>query len=519
MTPARGPRGEALAWAAWLAALAVLTAAMASVRAELDGAHVALGYLLLVLAGSARGGRTRGMVLALLAFLAFNFFFLPPFGTFVVHDPLDWIVLFTFLAVSGVATQLLYRARDEAAVAGRRAEEVERLSTLGAETLNAARAEDALGAIAEVIRGTLALDVCEVFLPAEGGGLVLAARAGGPAPEGVPAAAALAAERGTGVVERIDGTLRLLPTAATDVPEVPETAAASLPLRVRERLVGVLRIRRDSGLVVDAAQRRFFAALAYYAALGAERARLGAEVRHAEALREADRLKDALLAAVSHDLRTPLTAIKALAHDIAGEGDARAVDIEEQADRLNRLVADLLDLSRLNAGALQLRPEIAAAEDLVGAALQSVAGTLDGREVRASLAGGDPILVGRFDFVHALRVLVNLLENAHKYSPAGAPIELAAAREGDRLAFRVADRGPGIAPEEREHVFEPFTRRRGQAPDVGGAGLGLSISRRLAEAQDGSLCYEPRPGGGSVFVFSVPAAELPASLSPPAPRP
>jgi two-component system, OmpR family, sensor histidine kinase KdpD len=292
------------------------------------------------------------------------------------------------------------------------------------------------------------------------------------------------------------------------VPQGPEAAAASLPLRVRERIVGVLRIHRAHGLEVDEAQRRFFTALAYYAALGAERARLAAAVRHAEALREADQLKDALLAAVSHDLRTPLTAIKALAHDIAEEGDARAVDIETQADRLNRMVADLLDLSRLNAGALQLRPEVAAAEDLVGAALQSVAGALAGREVRTVVGAGHPLLLGHFDFVHSLRVLVNLLENAHKYSPADAPIDLEVNGEGRWIVFRVADRGPGIAEEDRQRVFEPFYRPAGQASDVSGAGLGLSISRRLAAEQGGELWHEPRAGGGSVFVFTLPSADL-----------
>lgn len=426
------------------------------------------------------------------------------FGAFSVGDPGDWISVFAFLALAAVATHLLRRARREADAARRRADEVERLSTLGAETLNAARVEDALSAIAEVIRGTLALDGCEVFLPGEGGGLV-AATGDGAAP--IPMSAVRAAEHGTGVMERIDGTLRLLANADAVVPHAPDAAAVSLPLRVRERLVGVLHIRREDGLVVDEAQRRFFTSLAYYAALGADRARLAAEVQHAQALREGDRLKDALLAAVSHDLRTPLTAIKALAHDIGQGGDVRAVAIEEQADRLNRLVADLLDLSRLNAGALQLRPEVVAAEDVVGAALQSVAGTLTGRTVHTSLAG-DPILLGRFDLVHSLRVLVNLLENAHKYSPADEPIELTAGREGDRLVFRVADRGPGIALEDVGAVFDPFHRRAGQEPDVGGVGLGLSISRRLAEAQQGSLRYEPRAGGGSVFVFSLPAVDL-----------
>ncbi len=341
----------ALAWAESALALAALTAAMAAARAHLDRAHVALAYLLLVLAASTRGSRARGLALAMAAFLCFNFFFVPPYGTLAVHEPLDWLVLFTFLAVAAVATHLIVRARV-----------------------------------------------------------------------------------------------------------------------------------------------------------------LAAEAEHAGALREADRLKDALIASVSHDLRTPLTTIKALAHEMAEDGDERAVTVEEEADRLNRFVADLLDLSRLNAGALPLAPELVAAEDLLGAALQRTSGPLGGREVVASLSPGEPLLVGRFDFVQSLRVVVNLLENAHKYSPPGAPVHLSAAREGGRLVIRVEDRGPGIAEEDRERIFEPFFRRADASPHTAGAGLGLSIARRMAEALGGTLRHEPRPGGGSVFVLTLPAADLAESL-------
>jgi two-component system sensor histidine kinase KdpD len=193
-------------------------------------------------------------------------------------------------------------------------------------------------------------------------------------------------------------------------------------------------------------------------------------------------------------------------------GDERAVTIEEEADRLNRFVADLLDLSRLNAGELRIVPAIVAAEDLVGAALQRVSGSIGDREIGVDLHPHEPLLLGRFDFVQSLRVLVNLLENAHKYAPPGTPIDLSAARDGDRLVFRVADRGPGVPHDQRERIFHPFYRHPGAQADAGGAGLGLSISRRLAEAQDGALHYEPREGGGSVFVFSVPGTE-PAALT------
>jgi K+-sensing histidine kinase KdpD len=338
---------------------------------DLGQAHVTLVYLLVVLGGSASGGRALGFTLACACFLLIDYFLQTPYDMLSVDKPLDWLVLLAFLVTATVATQLLGRANAEAAAARRRAEEIDRLAALSVQ--------------------------------------------------------------------------------------------------------------------------------------------LAAEAEHAEALREADRLKDALLASVSHDLRTPLTTIKALAHDLAAGGDERAAVIEQQSDRLNHMVADLLDLSRLNAGGVTMQTEINAAEDLVGAAIQQVAGALGERELRTSLALREPMPVGRFDFVHSLRILVNLIENALKYSPADAPIEVAMRGEGEWIAIAVADRGRGVPPAERERIFEPFYRPAGMSPDcarAGGAGLGLAIARRLAIAQGGTLTYEDRPGGGSVFTLRLPAARL-----------
>jgi two-component system, OmpR family, sensor histidine kinase KdpD len=325
-----------------------------------------------VLGGSASGGRALGVVLACSSFLVIDYFLQTPYGTLAIEKGPDWLVLVAFLVTAAVATQLLARAEAEAAAARQRAVEID--------------------------------------------------------------------------------------------------------------------------------------------ALAAERVRLVAEAEHAAALRQADRLKDALLASVSHDLRTPLTTIKALAHDIAGgagEGDERAAIIEEQADRLNHMVADLLDLSRLNAGSLPMEPEINAAEDLVGAAIQQVSGALHGRELRTFLVWSEPVPLGRFDFVHSLRILVNLIENALKYSPQDTPIDVSVARQGEWLAIAVADRGHGVPSQERERIFAPFYRPAGASPDAGGAGLGLAIARGLAEAQGGTLTYAERERGGSVFTLCLPAASLP----------
>jgi two-component system sensor histidine kinase KdpD len=504
----------------WLGAFAIATGAMLTVRASLDKAHVALVYLLVVLGGSAWGARALGVGLAITAFLAFNFLFVPPYHSFVVAEPLDWLVLATFLVTGLVATHLLAQARNEAAVARERASEIDHLSALASETLNAGRAEDALVAIAEVIRSTLGVSRCEVYLrDGESGTLGLAAGVGVVPPE--PVAPALlarprlvewAAESGLAIVERIDGSTRTAADPGSSATltgfDVSNARTLLLPLVVRGRTVGVLRVADDAPLDLDPARRRFLAAIVYYAALGADRVRLAAEAEQSEALRQADQLKNALLASVSHDLRTPLTTIKALAHDIRANGDDRAVTIEEEADRLNRLVADLLDLSRLTSGTLVVSREINAAEDLVGAAVQRVSGVLNGRQLDAHLDTDDPLLLGRFDFVHSLRILVNLIENAIKYSPPGSPVEVSVRRRGDALELIVADRGPGVPAAERDRIFEPFYRPPGQPPDVGGAGLGLSIARRLAEAQGGTVHCEPREGGGSRFVLRLPAADL-----------
>jgi len=327
-------------WLPWLAVIVLVTAGLLAIRDQLGEAHVALAYLLVVLGGSSREGGKLGLALSALAFLAFDWFFVPPYGTLAVAKPVYWGVLAAFLVTSVVAARLLERAR------------------LGAETVNASR------------------------------------------------------------------------------------------------------------------------------------------------------LKDAVVASVSHDLRTPLTTIKALAAEIAAEGDDRALSIQEEADRLNAMVTDLLDIARLNSGTASINPEPNEAEDLVGAALQRVQGTAAGREINVSLEPGDPLLIGRFDFAQTLRALVNLLENALKYSPAAQPVELRVRRADGWLTFAVLDRGEGIPSSEREKIFEPFYRKPGLPADVGGAGLGLSIARALALAQNGSLTHEPRHGGGSVFMLRVPALDV-----------
>jgi two-component system sensor histidine kinase KdpD len=285
---------------------------------------------------------------------------------------------------------------------------------------------------------------------------------------------------------------------------------------VRDQTVGVLRVASDTELLLTPEQARLLVALAYYAALGAERSRLVAAADRAEAERRVESLRSALLTAVSHDLRTPLTTIKGIAAEIQHGADAeRAEVIVHEADRLNRLVNDLLDLSRIHAGAVRPALAVNTVDDLLGASLRAASGILKGRRVEID-APDDALLTGTFDLTQTLRVLVNLLDNAAKYSPPDTPIDLRARRRGGRLVIEVMDRGPSVPEDERNRIFEPFYRPPGGPPDIRGHGLGLSIARGLAEAQGGFVSFAPRAGGGSTFALELPAADTSVLESVPA---
>ncbi len=498
----------------WLVVLAVTTAILIPFRAELDKAHITLVLLLVVLGAGAQGGRALGVGIGAASFLVFDWFFLQPLHTFVIANPLDWLVLFAFLATSIVAAQLLHREQESARIAGARADEVDRLATLGAEALAAARAEDALAAVASMIRESTDAESCSVYIAGEQGLRLGAASPASVAASGVMPAPPLVewvAKEGAPAAQTSGGTTRL-GRPGLRVREIARKSdsdvhAILMPLTVRQQTVGVLRLEGGGIAHLDDSQWRFLDALAYYAALGTERVRLAAELANVEALREADRLKDALLASVSHDLRTPLTTIKALAHELGALGDERSQVIEEQADRLNRLVAGLLDLSRLNAGAMPLHVELNAVDDLLSAALQDTEPRLAGRTLVTDLPSDGALLVGRFDLSLAIRVLVNLIENAIKYSSPGTTIRLAVRREESKLLVSVSDQGSGVPAGEEERIFTPFYRPSSERPDAGSAGLGLAIARRMAEWQGGAVTYA-RTSEGSIFTLTLPAADL-----------
>jgi len=455
-------RTRVTSWITWFGILVLATIVLRATREDLDTVHVVLTYLLIVLGGSVSGGRTLALAITVACVAFIDYFFQLPYDALSVTKPLDMVVLLAFLTTATVATHLLARERARAAEAELRASEVASLGRLGAEVLSTGRAEETLAHIAEVVRTSLDMTECRIYGWEEG---AIRLRAASPERRAVGAPAAPNPQALAALIERTDHRV----DEPTDTPALETSGddprALVLVLRAHQRTVGVLWLATLAPATLDTAERRFVGALAYYAALAVERAHLVTAAEHADALREANRLKDVVLASVSHDLRTPLTTIKALAQRARRGGDPYALEIEEQADRLGHLVADLLDLSRLKTGALSLHTDLNTAEDLVGAALRQIDGIAAGRAIETHVDLVEPALVGRFDFVQSLRILTNLLENALRYAPPPC-----------------ADRAAG-APQ----WGVPRLRRRGSRP--GGSCVGAGADFR------GLLPPAGRPGG------------------------
>jgi two-component system sensor histidine kinase KdpD len=266
------------------------------------------------------------------------------------------------------------------------------------------------------------------------------------------------------------------------------------------------------GPAVSASDRKVLGAFAAYAGVALEQQRLAAEAEAARPIAEADRMRTALLAAVSHDLRTPLASAKAAVTSLRSpdirwtdeDRDELLATADESLDRLTHLVDNLLDMSRLQAGALAVFPRPAGLEEIVARALDDLGPP--GQQVVVDISDSLPEV--RVDPAILERVIVNLTTNALRYSPAGQPPLLTASALGDRVELRVADRGPGIPEPERDRVFVPF-QRLGDTDNTTGVGLGLALSRGLTEAMGGTLEPEETPGGGLTMVLSLPAAPMP----------
>lgn len=516
-----------LGYFAALLAIAVLSAVVGLVVGSVDVANVSMLYLVAVLAIAIVFGRGPAVVASVAALVTFNWFFVEPTHTLTVADPDGWIALLLFLTTAVITSQLAADQRRQALEAQEREREASVLYDV-VRLMGEADLERALGAVAERLRRELQLEAVEIEM--RDGELVSARVVVGDSEEMARASAAATGHawmlgEGTAPSSARRGApgrwIRIVPpttgrSAAGSAGKSP-TQLHAVPIRVANRRVGALLVVRPSwSAAFTSVDDRLLSAVAIQLGLAVERARLRREATEAEILRRTDELKTVLLNAVSHDLRTPLSSIIAGAESLLQrdvdwtEGDRRefAEAIRNEALRLNRIVGNLLDLSRIEAGSL--RPQKGWYD--LRALVDDVLGRL--RPVTAR----HPVVVDvsenlppvELDYVEIDQVISNLIENAVKHTPAESPIEIAAHPVGREMWIEVADRGPGISEAALPRLFDAFYRAKTSSPRSKGTGLGLAVARGLVEAHGGRIWAENREGGGARFVFSLPLHDAPA---------
>ena len=438
--------------------LPVLTFLLTRIRASLGLQNALLCFLLLVVAVATIGGLWPAVLAAIVGFLLLNWFFVPPIHTWTIGNSRDALALFAFVAVAGVISWLVNQAARRAADAARANAQARTLSRLAGIVL---RDTDPLPALVDDLVASFGLDGAAVFVPEYNGW-------------------------------RAEVAIGSAPSSPADAEvALPLPGSATLALR---------------GHNLQAADREVLAAFATQLAVAMEARRLQAKAANAAALAKANELRTALLAAVSHDLRTPLASIKAaatslLSHDVNWEPEAvedllRTIDLE--ADRLNSLVGNLLDMSRIQTGSIEVRARPAGLEEIVAGA---VAGVPRGEEVRIDVPDDLPRV--QADPTLLERAIANLVENALRYAPPGRPVRVEAGHVNGHIDLRVIDEGRGIPVSERQRVFEAF-QRLGDNPNGSGVGLGLAVAKGFVEAVGGELAVDDTPGGGCTMVITLP---------------
>jgi two-component system sensor histidine kinase KdpD len=433
---------------------------------------------------------------AALGVAAFDFFFVPPYYSFAVSDPQDLLTFAGLLVVGIVISSFASRAREQAQAAQRREASTSALHGLSRDLAATSGLDRIVQTIARHVATTFTRGVA-LLLPVDDELQSKFSTPGFPFDANEHAVATWVFRHGQ--------------PAGHGTDTLPAARGRYLPLKTAHRIVGVLGIQpsaSDSPLSSD--QRRLLDAFASQAAIALERAEFAEEARRGQILRETERLQTALLNSISHDVRTPLASITgALTTLVDGttsvdEFTRRELleNAKEEADRLNRLLGNLLDMNRLEAGALKLRVEPADAEDLIGAALAQLGDAAQHRDVRVRLAAPLPIMVP-MDFSLVTQALVNIVDNAIKYSPPDAPIDIRARVTGDVVQIRIEDRGTGIPSGDMTRVFDKFYRIQ-RADMTRGVGLGLAISKGVIEAHGGRIWAENRPEGGTTVVFELP---------------
>jgi two-component system sensor histidine kinase KdpD len=479
-----------------LAAAIVVVSTLAALvlRPHLVPTNLAMVYLLGVVAVATRCSRRVAVATSFLSVAAFDFFCVPPYLTFQVND-YEYLITFAgMLVVALVISTQTARIRMEAAHAVDREARTGALYRLSRGLAAQTRVFDAARTAAELAEEVFQAPVA-IFLP-DDGKITFRRRTSDqlPVSRTEESVAQWAFDHGQ--------------KAGRGMDTLPEADAFYLPLKGAREIVGVMCVVPDAeGRVFAPEQLNLLEVFANQTALSIERTRSQHAAEAARMQMQTEEMRSSLLSAVSHDLRTPLASITGAASTLRSQGERLPPEvrkellesISEEAERLSRLVGNLLDMTRLESG-VELRRDLFPLEEIVGAALQRMEPQLEQREVTTHLPDSLPLVYG--DDVLLGQVVVNLLENAVKYSPAGTAIEVAAEASGDSVTMEVRDRGPGFVPGEEQRVFEKFYR--GKSEGTRGAGLGLAICRAIVGAHRGSIEALNRTGGGAVLRIRLP---------------
>jgi two-component system sensor histidine kinase KdpD len=479
----------------------VVTGLSLLLRSHVQTIDIAMVYLLGVVVVSSRLGQGPSLVASLLGIAIFDFCFVPPYFTFAVSDARYLLTFGVMLVIAVVMSRLTTRIREQAEGSREREERTAALYAMSRDLAVARKEDDIVRTGVRHLRNTFNSDVA--LLVADSDGRVGLHRA----------------VEGAGLDDKELSVAQWVfdhgERAGVGTSTLPAARWLYLPLRVSERAVGVVAVRPDDPRrFQDPVRRQLLETFAGQVAASLDRVRLAAASQRARLETEAERLRTSMLSSLSHDLRTPLAGIERAASTMLEDGSGPGAEgrrelargILEDSRRMNRLVANLLDMVRLESGALEVQREWQPLEEVIGLALIRLGDRLGGRQVVTNVPSDlPPVLI---DGLLIEQVLINLVENALEFAPEGTPIEISARAAPQAVTVEVADRGPGIPSGEESRIFEKFYRTREQAPG-GGAGLGLTISRGIVTAHGGRIWAENRPGGGAVFRFTLPLGDRP----------
>ena len=470
--------------------IAVVTALGTALFHILDLGNVALLYLVPVMAAASLFGLRTGLFAGLVSSLAYNFFFLPPTGTLTVNNPENVVSIFVLLGVALLTSQLASRVRAQADVAASSARTNAELASFLRNLTALTDGEDVLRTIATEL--SRMFEVRVTVLQRTGAGLVQQAASDPDITLGALETAGAQWTWDTGnPAGRGSGTL---------------TASEWLfqPVKTGEHMLAVIGFgRADGSDPIRPDQLPLLTSQLDQAALALERLRLQAEMRDVDAVRERDRLRAALLSSVGHDLRTPLTTILAAATELRRDPRADLIDsVETEANRLNRFVANLLDMARVEAGALPLHVEAVDLTDAVALAVQDARHALEGHTIQLDVPPNLPLVRADPQLLH--HCLLNLLDNAGRYGGPGTPVTIRGERRFGELALSILDAGPGLPAGREREVFETFRRFEGSDRSVSGTGLGLAIVKAFADAMGVSVAAGNGEDGGAIFSLLFP---------------